>query len=65
MTRPILLVLALEQENHEQKLDNFADEILYTGVGKVNATFALTQKLLQMPVKPLVDKRRFGRLTQF
>jgi len=54
MTRPILLVLALEQENHQQKLDKFADEILYTGVGKINATFALTQKLLQMPVKPLV-----------
>ena len=54
MTRPILLVLALEQENHEQQLHKFADEILYTGVGKVNATYALTQKLLQMPVKPLV-----------
>ena len=35
MTRPTLLVLALEQENYDQKLDKFADEILYTGVGKV------------------------------
>ena len=54
MTRPILLVLALEQENHQHKLNHLADELLYTGVGKVNAAFALTQKLLQMPEKPLV-----------
>lgn len=54
MTRPILLVLALEQENHQQRLNSFADELLYTGVGKVNATLALTQKLAQMQEKPLV-----------
>ena len=54
MSRPILLVLALEQENHQQQLNGFADEVLYTGVGKVNATLALTHKLAQMAEKPLV-----------
>lgn len=54
MSRPVLLVLALAQENHEHKLSALADEVLYTGVGKVNAALHLTQKLAQMPVKPLV-----------
>ncbi len=54
MKRPILLVLALEQENHQHLLNSLADEVIYTGVGKVNATLALTAKLSQMTVKPLV-----------
>ena len=43
----ILIVCALEQETHGQ-LDNYFDDerqILYTGVGKVNATLKLTQRL--------------------
>lgn len=54
MTRPVLLVLALEQENHENKLSELADDVLYTGVGKVNAALHLARKLAHMPVKPLV-----------
>jgi adenosylhomocysteine nucleosidase len=54
MKRPILLVLALEQENHQQLLNSLAAEVMYTGVGKVNATLALTHKLSQMATKPLV-----------
>ena len=37
----ILIVCALKVETQEQLEDH---EVLYTGVGKVNATFALTQK---------------------
>ena len=43
----ILIVCALEQETQGQ-LDNYFDDerqILYTGVGKVNATLKLTQRL--------------------
>jgi len=43
----VLIVCALEQETQGQ-LDNYFDDerqILYTGVGKVNATFKLTQRL--------------------
>ena len=43
----VLVVCALEQETQGQ-LDNYFDDerqILYTGVGKVNATFKLTQRL--------------------
>ena len=43
----MLIVCALEQETQGQ-LDNYFDDerqILYTGVGKVNATFKLTQRL--------------------
>jgi len=45
--KDILIVCALEQETQGQ-LDNYFDDerqILYTGVGKVNATFKLTQRL--------------------
>lgn len=41
----VLLVLALEQENHQQQLNAFADDVLYTGVGKVNAALHLSRKL--------------------
>ena len=44
--KDILIVCALEQETQGQ-LDNYFDDerqILYTGVGKVNATFKLTQR---------------------
>ena len=43
----VLIVCALEQETQGQ-LDNYFDDerqILYTGVGKVNATLKLTQRL--------------------
>ena len=45
--KDILLVSALEQETAGQLDDYFEDErqVLYTGVGKVNATFKLTQRL--------------------
>ena len=45
--KDILIVCALEQETQGQ-LDNYFDDerqILYTGVGKVNATLKLTQRL--------------------
>ena len=45
--KDVLIVCALEQETQGQ-LDNYFDDerqILYTGVGKVNATFKLTQRL--------------------
>ena len=41
LEKKILIVCALEVETQGQ-LDDY--EVLYTGVGKVNATFALTQK---------------------
>ena len=43
----VLIVCALEKETQGQ-LDNYFDDerqILYTGVGKVNATLKLTQRL--------------------
>ena len=45
--KDILLVCALEQETAGQLDDYFEDErqVLYTGVGKVNATLKLTQRL--------------------
>ena len=39
--KPILIVCALEMET-QGELDNY--DVLYTGVGKVNATLKLTQK---------------------
>jgi len=45
--KDVLIVCALEQETQGQ-LDNYFDDerqILYTGVGKVNATLKLTQRL--------------------
>jgi adenosylhomocysteine nucleosidase len=41
VNKPILLVMALPQENAGGRLDDIAGEIIYTGVGKVNATLAL------------------------
>lgn len=54
MKPQVLLVLALEQENHQQQLNAFADEVLYTGVGKVNAALHLSRKLAGMPAPRLV-----------
>lgn len=54
MQRPVLLVLALEQENHQRRLDPLAHRVLYTGVGKVNATLALSRYLAGCSAMPLV-----------
>ncbi|MDO8331586.1 MAG: hypothetical protein Q7T36_14065 [Fluviicoccus sp.] len=54
MKRPILLVLALEQENHQHRLNPLVDDVLYTGVGKVNATLTLTRHLAACGEMPLV-----------
>ena len=45
--KDILIVCALERETVGQLDDYFEDkrQVLYTGVGKVNATFKLTQRL--------------------
>ena len=45
--KDVLIVCAIEQETQGQLNNYFDDErqILYTGVGKVNATFKLTQRL--------------------
>lgn len=53
MSKP-LLVLALPQENADKRLDALGLEILYTGVGKVNAAIALTRRLAQAPIPSLV-----------
>lgn len=51
MMKSPLFVFALEAE----ATDKFADlHTLYTGVGKVNATYVLTQHLLTAPVKPSI-----------
>ncbi len=42
----VLLVMALSDENEGNRLGEFA-EVLYTGVGKINATLKLTEALLQ------------------
>ena len=54
MQRPVLLVLALEQENHQRRLDQLAHRVLYTGVGKVNATLALSRYLASCSAMPLL-----------
>lgn len=41
----ILLVVALPEENADNLLGNLGHEILYTGVGKVNAAFHLASEL--------------------
>lgn len=53
MSKP-LLVLALPQENANNRLDQLGLEILYTGAGKVNAAIALMQRLAQQPRPSLV-----------
>ena len=53
MSKP-LLVLALAQENANNRLDSLGFEILYTGVGKVNAAIALMQRLAQGDTPSLV-----------
>lgn len=53
MSKP-LLVLALPQENAGHRLDALGLEILYTGVGKVNATLTLMRRLAQGPLPRLV-----------
>ncbi len=46
MFHDVLLVMALREENVDARLDAFG-EILYTGVGKINATLHLAEALLQ------------------
>lgn len=53
MSKP-LLVLALPQENANNRLDSLNLEILYTGVGKVNATLTLMRRLAQGAVPSLI-----------
>lgn len=47
MTRP-LIVMALESEG-QGLLELMGYNVLYTGVGKVNATYALTRHLAENP----------------
>ena len=54
MSRPVLLAIALEMENDRHRLDRLADEVIYTGVGKVNAAIALTRALAGRETMPLV-----------
>ena len=51
----ILIVCALKEET-QNKLDGY--DVLYTGVGKVNATYSLTNRLLKNRVK--VRDKYFG-----
>lgn len=53
MSKP-LLVLALPQENANNRLDDLGLEILYTGVGKVNATLTLMRRLAQGAAPSLI-----------
>ncbi len=46
MFHDVLLVMALREENDSERLNDFGD-ILYTGVGKINATLHLAEALLQ------------------
>ncbi len=48
-----LIVMALPMENVDGTLNAFG-EVIYTGVGKVNATMALTRRLTQGPSPELV-----------
>lgn len=45
MTRKLLIVMALPEENDGNLLGAHGHEILYTGVGKVNAAMKLTEAL--------------------
>lgn len=46
MPRKLLLVLALPQENADNLLGELGHEMLYTGVGKVNAALQLSKALV-------------------
>jgi adenosylhomocysteine nucleosidase len=55
MKTQTLLVMALPQENAGGRFNGMADDLLYTGVGKINATLALNTALhSQGSNKPLV-----------
>lgn len=49
----VLMVMALPEENAGGRLDGFG-EVLYTGVGKVNAAMMLTRRLSRGPLPHLV-----------
>ncbi|XXF79894.1 hypothetical protein P2318_09150 [Myxococcaceae bacterium GXIMD 01537] len=49
MTTRLLLAVALPQENAGNRLDRLGHEILYTGVGKVNAAIRLAEALARCP----------------
>jgi adenosylhomocysteine nucleosidase len=50
----ILLVFAMKEES--QNLFD-SENVIYTGIGKINATFALTQKLTQMALEKHLPSR--------
>ena len=47
MFTSLLLVMALPEENAGDRLGQLGHEVLYTGVGKINATLKLTEALLK------------------
>jgi adenosylhomocysteine nucleosidase len=49
----VLIVMALPEENAGGRLDGFG-EVLYTGVGKVNAAMMLTRRLSRGPLPHVV-----------
>lgn len=53
MTKP-LIVMALREEGQGMP-EALGFEVLYTGVGKVNATYALTRRLMQSPVGAVLN----------
>lgn len=44
-----LLVMALPEENAGDRLGQLGHDIIYTGVGKINATLKLTEALMKRP----------------
>lgn len=49
-----LIVMALESEG-QGRLEPLGFEVLYCGVGKVNAAYALTRRLAQQPVSAVIN----------
>ncbi|MHB1230915.1 MAG: hypothetical protein ACYCY3_11500 [Halothiobacillus sp.] len=45
MPKNILIAIALPQENVDKRLNRFGLPIIYTDVGKINATLQLTEAL--------------------
>lgn len=54
MTSSPLIVMALPEEG-QGRLEALGLEVLYTGVGKVNAAYALTRRLAQSPVRAVLN----------
>lgn len=51
----IVLVMALPSENHEDLLTPLVHEVMYTGVGKVNAAVSITSYILEYWTRQLRD----------